>query len=139
MLVEEIMSEDFATVDRNKNLHQAVRKIVEKDLNNIVMTDSNGGPVGIVTQKKSLVACLKTKKAIHNIPLSGFSTGFKRRMEPSTPVLFASSRMVDEGVEVLPVQEGMSIVGVLTKEDIVRNVSNLRKEALENSKSKNNW
>jgi tRNA nucleotidyltransferase (CCA-adding enzyme) len=132
MLVEDIMSEDFATVDRGKSLHEAATRIVKRDLNNIVMTNSSDDPVGIVTQKRSLIACIKTKKAMHNIPLSGFSTGFKKRIEPSTPVLFASSRMVDEGVEALPVQDGMDIVGVLTKEDVVRNVSNLRKEALEN-------
>ncbi len=138
MLVSEIMIEDFATVTESASLEDAAIGMLKSDHEYLIVTD-DGEPVGLITPRRALVACVKTGKPIDEIPVSGFATGFPVTVEPDTPVLFAISHMRRAQVEVLPVQTDLSIVGVVTRSGIVQNVSNLRNEALNNAKEESKW
>ena len=65
--------------------------------------------------------------------MSGFRSGFRVTVDPDTPVLFAISRMHRDGVDLLPVQDGLSIPGVVTKSQISEQVTTLRDEAVHNA------
>lgn len=138
MLVSEIMIEEFATVETSGTLKDAVVTMLKSDHDYLIVTD-DGQPTGLITPRRALVACVKTGKPIHEIPVSGFASGFPVTIEPDTPVLFAISHMRRSQVDVLPVQDGLSIEGVVTRNEIVQNVSKMRTEAINNAQEEQEW
>ena len=138
MLVKDIMITEFATVDQSASLKDAAVGMIKSDHEFLIVTE-DGQPTGLITPRRALVAAVKTGKPIESIPASGFATGFPVTIEPDTPVLFAISHMRRSQVEVLPVQKDLSIVGVVTRSEIVQNVSNMRTEAINNASEGAKW
>jgi len=138
MLVKDIMITEFATVDQSASLKDAAVGMVKSDHEFLIVTEDDQ-PSGLITPRRALVACVKTGKPIDSIPSSGFANGFPVTIEPDTPVLFAISHMRRSQVDVLPVQKDLSIVGVVTRSEIVNNVSNMRNEAINNASEGAKW
>lgn len=138
MLVSDIMITEFTTVDQSASLEDAAIGMIKSDHEFLIVTE-NDQPTGIITPRRALVACVKTGKPIDSIPVSGFTTGFPATIEPDTPVLFAISHMRRSQADVLPVKEDLSIIGVVTRTEIVQNVSNMRNEAINNAKEGVKW
>ena len=128
MLVNEIMTTDLPTIDVGDSLGAATRWMLDHDRSTILLTEDDD-PVAVLTFRKALIACCQTNAPIDDIPLAKFTRGFDITVEPDTTLLFAISQMTRAKVDVLPVQEDLEIVGLITREDVVRNVSNFRKEA----------
>lgn len=138
MLVSEVMTTDLPTVDIAGSLREATVEMLELDRSNVLLAE-DGEPVGLLTFRKALIACCQTNAPIDDIPLAKFTRGFDVTVEPSTTLLFAIGHMKRANVTVLPVQEDLDIVGLVTREDVVRNVSNFRKEAARIKDQRSRW
>lgn len=139
MLVKDIMTQkdNCVTVNVDSTLHTAVVEMIKNDLDHVIVIDESK-PVSLITQKKALLACVKTGKPIDDISISGFSQGFDNFIKPDTTALFAVSFMKQSDEGILIVKDGMDILGTLTEDDLVKNLSNLRREMLENSEMPEN-
>lgn len=138
MLVDEILTTEFEQVSRDATLAEAVGRMLERESDYVVLTDA-GDPDGVLTERKALVAAYKTGKALSEIPVAGFSTGFPTTVTPDTTVLLAVAHMRESGVEVLPVVEDLELVGVVTRETLLDNMKNLRSEALSVAEQGKEW
>lgn len=138
MLIKEIMTEDFATVPRHETLNRAVAAMLSDDISHVVV-EEEGTPSAIITRRKVLLACYQTDSPLSEIPVSGFGRGFETMIEPNTTALLTVGRMQGAEVSYLPVVDGMQVLGVLTKDDIIDNVSNITSDTLRQDSRRSEW
>ncbi|ELZ61005.1 CBS domain containing protein [Halorubrum hochstenium ATCC 700873] len=138
MLIKEIMTEDFAAVERNETLDRAVRAMLRDDVNHVVVEEGET-PSAIITRRKVLHACYQTDSPLSEIPVSGFDRGFEAMIEPNTTALLAVGRIQNSEVSCLPVVDEMEVLGILTKDDIIDNVSNITSDTLRRDDRRSEW
>lgn len=138
MLVREIMTTDVETLPRNSTLYRAVETMLREEASHVIVTE-DGTPAGVVTRRKVLVATYRTDDPLSEIPLSSFDRGFDVTVEPTRTVLLSVGYLQRSSAECLPVVDDLDIVGVLTKDDILENVSNIKSETLEAEKRGRKW
>jgi CBS domain-containing protein len=138
MLIREVMSTDFKSVDRDATLYDAVELMLKAGDDYVILT-SEDQPNGLLTKRKALIACYKTKRALPEIQVSGFAVGFPTSFKPETTVLMAIGHMAESEMEVLPIVSDLELVGIVTREDLLDNASNLRKQAFELAEQKDEW
>lgn len=86
-----------------------------------------------------MVACYQTDDPLTEIPLSGFSRGLEAQASPDETVLLCTGRLRNASVDCLPVVDKLSVEGVLTKDDLIDNLSSITGELLEQDKPERDW
>jgi len=124
--VSEIMSRSVLAVDSSVAASEAAKMMEDAGVGALVITE-HSLPVGIVTERDFAV-----KVAAHAYPLD---TPVRRIM--SSPLIVvnrdesvwvAADLMVGRGVRKLPVADGDRIVGMITKTDLIRQISTCEEE-----------
>lgn len=138
MLVKHVMTEKFETVPRNRTLDEAVRLMLSNGVDHIFVIE-NQKPAAMVTRRKALKACYKTDAPLSEIPISGFSRGLESRVGPNETVLIAVGKLQRAKLNCLPVVSGMSVKGVLTKDDVIGNISSITSDMIEADERKDEW
>lgn len=132
--VQEIMSKSVLAIDSAITANEAAKMMEDSKVSALVVTEHNS-PVGIITERDFAV-----KVVAHAYPLD---TPVRRIM--SSPLIVinhdesiwvAADLMVDRKVHKLPVVENDQIVGIITKTDLIRQIStcdeeNIRKKYIE--------
>ena len=128
MQVQEIMSTDVVVVGRNDDLSQVEDLMVSKKLRHVPVVE-NGELVGIVSQRDLFKAMMsstmgygeKAQKAyLHSVRVKEMMSYPVVTVTPDTSVGEAADLMVHKSIGCLPVVEGMQLVGVVTKTDLLR-------------------
>lgn len=132
------MTEEFETVSREQTLAVAVEAMLGEGVAHVFVIEDDT-PAAVITQRKALVACYRTDDPMSEIPLSGFSRGLEVRASPDETVLLCAGRLRNATVDCLPVVDKLSVEGVLTKEDLIDNLSNITGEVLEQDKRERDW
>jgi|APHM01.1.fsa_nt_gi Predicted signal-transduction protein containing cAMP-binding and CBS domains len=138
MLVKRIMTRDFETVARSAALDTVVERMLRNDVDHVIATKDDD-PAGVITRRKVLIASYKTDHPLSEIPVSGFGHGLESHIGPSATVLLSVGKIQQSNLECLPVVDGMQVVGVLTKDDILENVSNITSEVLDAEDRREEW
>jgi CBS domain-containing protein len=138
MLVKHIMNDNFETVPSHRTLDEAVELMLDNGIDHVFVVEE-GTPVAMITRRKALIACYKTDAPLSEIPISGFSSGLGTRIRPGTTALIAVGKLRRAKVDCLPVVRGMSVDGVVTKDDIIENLSNITNDMVENDEQKDEW
>jgi CBS domain-containing protein len=138
MLVKRIMTGNFETIPRDRTLDEAVELMLSNRIDHVVVVE-DGAPAAMITRRKALVACYKTDVPLSDIPISGFSRGLETKVGPNETVLIAVGKLRRAKVNCLPVVNGMSVEGVVTKDDVIENLSNITSDMIEKDKRKDEW
>jgi CBS domain-containing protein len=138
MLVNSIMTGDFETIPRDRTLDEAVELMLSNSIDHVFVVE-DGAPVAMVTRRKALIACYKTDEPLSDIPVSGFSRGLEARVGPNETVLIAVGKLRRVNVNCLPVVSGMSVEGVVTRDDIIENLSNITSDMMQREEKKDEW
>lgn len=138
MLVKHIMTEDFETVPPDQTLDSVVELMLRNTVDHVFIVTGDT-PAAIVTRRKALVACYKTDAPLSDIPVSGFDSGLEIKASPNETALIAVGKLRRAKMDCLPVVNGMSVEGVLTKDDIIKNISNITGEMMEEDERKDEW
>lgn len=132
------MTTDLITVDKSETLHDAVGRMLEEGVPYGVITNGDV-PSGLITERTAIRACYEAGTPMREIPVRRFAEGFEITLQPDTTVLFATAAMIKHGVDVMPVLDGMTLEGVLTRDDIMANVQRFRQEAMANEDRQQRW
>lgn len=138
MLIRDVMSTDVRRVPRSESLRTAVGVMLRTNVEAVVLT-ADGDPNGLITMRKALIAAFKTDDSLSEIPLQGFASGFSVSVAPDSTVLFGIGRLVSSDLDVLPVLDGLELVGIVSREDMLDEYSNLRREAIEDNEKRSEW
>jgi CBS domain-containing protein len=138
MLVKHIMSKDFETVPPDQTLDSAVESMLGNTVDHVFVVE-DGTPAAMITRRKALIACYKTDAPLSDIPISGFSRGLETKIGQNETVLIAVGKLRRTKLNCLPVVSGMSVEGVLTKDDVIQNISNITEDMIEKEEQKDEW
>jgi CBS domain-containing protein len=138
MLIKQLMTTDFETIPRDRTLDEAVKLMLSNEVDHVFIIE-NGEPTAMLTRRKALIACYKTDAPLSEIPVSGFSNGLEARVGPNEAVLIAVGKLRQTTVNCLPVVSGMSVEGVVTKDDVLENLSNITSDMIKKDERKDEW
>jgi len=133
MQVREIMSKDIEVVDRNDNLRTVEERMATKQLRHLPVLEQ-GEVVGIVTQRDLFKAAMsstmgygeKAQQAyLQSVRVKEIMTYPVVTVAPDTSVAAAAEMMINKGIGCLPVVDGTTLVGMITKTDLLRCLSAL--------------
>lgn len=138
MLVKHIMTTDFETIPHDETLDEAVEVMLSHKVDHVFAVKDET-PVAMITRRKALVACYKTDAPLSDIPISGFSSGLETKVAPNETVLITVGKLRRPKVNCLPVVSGMSVEGIVTKDDIIENLSNITSDMIDKQEQKDEW
>lgn len=118
--VADVMTSDVVVVRADEKARKAAALMDKHGIGCVVVTDSHGRPVGIITERdlvsrvvaKGLDADEVTCREIMSSPLI--------TIEPQAPLTTAMNKMVKNRVRRLVVLDGGRLVGVVTEKDVLR-------------------
>jgi signal-transduction protein with cAMP-binding, CBS, and nucleotidyltransferase domain len=138
VLVKEIATNEVVRVSAEGSLHEAVAAMHD-DEQSYCVVEADGIPSGVVTEHDALDACRRSGQRLDEIPLASFATGFDVTVTPHKTIYFAVGLMISHEVEVLPVKDDLEIVGMITQERIMENLTNLTRETVSNLGKQHRW
>ncbi len=128
MQVREIMATDIESVDRNDNLRTVEDRMATKQLRHLPVLEQ-GEVVGMVTQRDLFKAAMssamgygaKAQQAyLQSVRVKEIMTYPVVTIAPDTSVAAAAEMIITKGIGCLPVVDGTTLVGLITKTDLLR-------------------
>lgn len=131
MLIDEVMSRPVWTIRMRASVSEAAAVLVERGFTALPVIDDAGHLVGIVTEADLLRERSTADHATAHPDVPGPMTSPTVSDVMSTPVLTltpqsdvddAARLMVDKRLRAVPVVEGSTVVGIVTRRDVLRPV-----------------
>jgi CBS domain-containing protein len=128
MDVREIMATDIESVDRNDTLLTVEERMATRQLRHLPVLEQ-GDLVGIVTQRDLFKAAMssamgygeKAQQAyLRSVHVKEIMTYPVVTVSPDTSVAAAAEMIITKGIGCLPVVDGTTLVGMITKTDLLR-------------------
>ena len=128
MDVREIMATDIESVDRNDTLLTVEERMATKQLRHLPVLEQ-GDLVGIVTQRDLFKAAMssamgygeKAQQAyLRSVRVKEIMTYPVVTISPDTSLAAAAEMIITKGIGCLPVVDGTTLVGMITKTDLLR-------------------
>jgi CBS domain-containing protein len=128
MQVREMMSKDIEMVDRNDTLLAVEERMAAKQLRHLPVLEQ-GDIVGIVTQRDLFKATMssamgygeKAQKAyLQSVRVKEIMTYPVVTISPDTSIAAAAEMIITKGIGCLPVVDGTTLIGMITKTDLLR-------------------
>ncbi len=113
--VAEVMTHPVETLPAEATLEEARRRVLSGGHGAYPVLDAAGGCLGIVSRSDLLAS-----EATGDEPISSLASRDVVTVDPADTVLEALRRIVDEGVEHLPVMRDGRLVGICTRTDVLR-------------------
>lgn len=139
MKVKDVMTKDVATVSPDASLKAVAHALVERRISGLPVVDEDGTVLGVVSEADVLVKESGDRSARGGLLSWLFEASYVELEEklgartageamtappltigPNRPVHEAATRMIEEGVNRLPVVEDGKLVGIVTRADLVR-------------------
>lgn len=118
------------TIEPDLTVHDAIRKLVEHNIGSLVVTDENGGVVGIITERDILRECARKAETIGQARIRDVMTQDVIIGVPDDTLDYVMGIMTNNRIRHLPILEGQELTGMISIGDVVR--SHLRETEFEN-------
>ncbi len=118
MRVQDVMTVDVATVNPESSLKDVARELSGRRISGMPVVDGDGRVVGVISEADVLAkeeSEPEAGRAAREVMTSPAIT-----IEPHWPVAIAADRMIEAGVNRLPVVQQGRLVGIVTRADLVR-------------------
>jgi len=119
-LAKDIMTSPVKFVTSTAILKDALDITMKYNLNNMPVLKNNK-TIGIISRKDLLYAL---KHGLDNEPITMIMNSEFDTISPDTPYMVAQEIIVSKGYKILPIEDDNQILGVLTRTDILRLLSN---------------
>jgi CBS domain-containing protein len=110
------------TVSMSADLGQAIREMIDRKVGAVLVTDSIGDLVGILTERDFLTR-VAGEPGYERLPVSRYMTPAPETVAPTDLVAVALAKMDAGGYRHLPVVEKGKPVGVISVRDILRHLT----------------
>ena len=125
MKLRELMTERVVTATRDESALSVARTMRDRGVGSVVVTDAEGEPAGIVTDRDLALRVLAEDRAGTEAPVGECATAPLITGEPEMGLEEAAALMVRHRVRRLPVIEAGSLAGIVTLDDIAVRTGNL--------------
>jgi CBS domain-containing protein len=106
------------TVPAGTPLHEVARLLASEGLRAVVVTDREGGPAGIVTERDLVVRGLAWNLSFET-PVEAVMTSELVTASPSVPTRSAYRLLRAHGIRQVPLVEAGRVVGIVDRDDLV--------------------
>jgi len=136
MKVEDLMTTDVRTVGPDASLKDVAALLAEHRIGGVPVVDEGRRPLGVITKADIVMKELAEPPAKHGLFGRKKDDGAEAKaaartageamtapavtIAPAMPVTSAASRMVESGINRLPVVQRDALVGIITRHDLVR-------------------
>jgi len=121
LFVADYMNGVVLHADQSESLVYLTRMIVQNNADALIIRDG-GVPVGFVTSMHILRVLLHSDKPPSSIP-AGDVMGPLVSVDHKEHILNARSKMLQEGLQQIPVKKDNDIIGLLVETDLIRDTS----------------
>ena len=125
MKLRELMTERVVTAARDDSALSVARTMRDRGVGSVVVTDAEGDPAGIVTDRDLALRVLAEDRAAADAPIGECATAPLITGEPEMGLEEAAALMVRHRVRRLPIIEGGNLAGIVTLDDIAVRTGNL--------------
>lgn len=119
MLAKDVMSSPVVTIDEDASVNRAAELMDKDDLGSIIVTDKEGKPLGILTERDLVVRVLAKNVRPDSIKAKEVMTSPLITIEPDATINDAARRMSRLNIRRLGVVYKMQLVGLLSAKDIL--------------------
>lgn len=117
MQVRDLMTEGAVSIERDASLQRAIGAMIQNGIGSVLVVD-NDRPVGILTDTDVLRAMYLAKSAPPDVPVEREMTTPLVTIAPDESIEAALAVMERESIKKLPVEENVTVVGMLTLTDL---------------------
>lgn len=124
MKVEDVMSDELIVMQENQQVSYARNLMLKHGLSRVIIVDTQGKPVGIVTEK-DLSRKMRgngpewKRRPIDKILISRAMTEGLVTIKPSEDIQNAVELMLKNNISSIPVADDDGLVGIITKTDLL--------------------
>jgi len=119
MLVKDVMSSPVITVEENEPANLAAELMDKEDLGCVIVTNKEGKPLGIITERDLVVRVLAKNAKPDSLKASEVMTAPLITIEPDATISDAARRMSRLNIRRLGVVYKGQITGLLSSKDIL--------------------
>ncbi|MCW4038039.1 MAG: CBS domain-containing protein [Candidatus Bathyarchaeota archaeon] len=117
--VKDVMSSPVKTVLEHDSVEQAAKKMIANDLGSIIVTDVQGNPVGIITERDIVDRVVAENRMPRRVKAEATMSRPVRITTPEADIKEAAESMRDHNIRRLVVMEGGKMIGIVSSKDIV--------------------
>jgi CBS domain-containing protein len=110
------------TISEDQTMLEAVRMLVDKNIGGLVVIDSRGATVGIVTERDVLKECNRHFGMLDQTRVSEAMTRRLLTGSPGDEIEAVQGMMTERRVRHLPIVEGERLIGLVSIGDVVKAV-----------------
>jgi signal-transduction protein with cAMP-binding, CBS, and nucleotidyltransferase domain len=119
MLVRDVMSSPVITIEENASANLVANLMDKEDLGCIIVTNKEGKPLGIITERDLVVRVLAKNAKPDSLKASDVMTSPLNTIEPDATISDAARRMSRLNIRRLGVIYKGQITGLLSSKDIL--------------------
>jgi CBS domain-containing protein len=117
--VKDVMSSPVKTVLEHDSVEQAAKKMIANDLGSIIVTDAQGNPVGIITERDIVDRVVAENRVPRKVKAEAAMSRPVRITTPEADIKEAAESMRDHNIRRLVVMERGKMIGIVSSKDIV--------------------
>jgi CBS domain-containing protein len=117
--VKDIMSSPVKTVLEHDSVEQAAKKMIANDLGSIIVTDAQGNPVGIITERDIVDRVVAENRVPREVKAETVMSRPVRITTPEADIKEAAESMRDHNIRRLVVMDEGKMIGIVSSKDIV--------------------
>ena len=117
MKLRDLMTADVITAARDDTTVSVAQTMRDRGVGSVVVTDSEGDPSGIVTDRDLALRVVADERAADQ-PIGPCATSPLVTGEPEMELEEAAALMVQHRVRRLPIVDGRRLLGIVTLDDI---------------------
>lgn len=142
MSIKKFCTTHVVMARKGDHVREAARKMAEKNVGAVVVTDNHSAPLGIVTDRDIVVKVVNLGKDPDTTLIGDIMSPNVATLREDGDLVDASRVMMEHGVRRLPVVDGSGkVIGILSLDDILmvleRELNNLSKTISQNMKPEN--
>ncbi|MCX6654789.1 MAG: CBS domain-containing protein [Candidatus Bathyarchaeota archaeon] len=134
MMVREAMSSPVFAVEESSNITEVAMLMKKQKLGAIVINNSDGQPIGIVTERDIVHRVVADGKSPHEVKANEVMSSPLRVVKAETPIVDAMRMMDKLNIRRLGVTYKGQLVGIISHKDIIRIIPTIMEIMRENSK-----
>lgn len=117
--IETIYSSPAITIESGSSIREASVRMSEFDVSSIMVVDTEGGAIGILTDTDIRRDCVAVGMSTDD-PSDSIMTHSVRSIKPSTNAFDALMLMTRKGIHHLPVVDDNKLLGMITSTDLIK-------------------
>ncbi|RDI43327.1 CBS domain-containing protein [Nocardia mexicana] len=116
----DIMHAGVEIIHDHDSLAEAARRMRDRGIGALPICDTDGRPIGIVTDRDIVIRCLATGANPEQVSAAKLAQGTLHTVSPDTDTSAVLELMRQHRIRRLPVLEHNRLVGIITEGDLAR-------------------